>query len=203
MALSRALGESGVAAAEEAKRVMSDEAWQSQPDRALAAAGSRHAAEAFHKVSRALRLTLKLEKATAEWLRDARLGLAAKAGGPPFEPSTTLRERENGPSGEPAPSDGEAAWDETERPCDVERAERLVGATFREAIDRLCGDLGAAVDWSGWVVSSAEAAAETPEGPALRDPAGAGPRRRVFRPRPPTKRIDATAPPASIGLDST
>ena len=123
MAVSRAFAEAGIAAARNAASVLGDEAWQSESDRALALTASRHAAEAFQMVSRSLRLTLKLESATAEWLRDARLGLSRKAVGQKSATQSWLADEEE----RPRPARRSCSDRESECLVEFERAESLPG----------------------------------------------------------------------------
>src|SRR5215469_6383865 len=75
MEVTRALGRSAVIAGKEVEEVLATDAWHPETARARALAGSKDAADAFAKVTRALRLTFALEKTTAELLRDLRAGV--------------------------------------------------------------------------------------------------------------------------------
>jgi hypothetical protein len=75
MEVTRALGRSAVTAGKEVEEVLATDAWHPETARARALAGSKDAADAFAKVTRALRLTFALEKMTAEQLRDLRSGV--------------------------------------------------------------------------------------------------------------------------------
>ena len=85
MEVTRGFGSSAIAAAHAAEVILADEIWQPETGRARALAGSKDAAEAFHKVTRALRLTLALERATVEALRDLRNGVAPAPVKPIFQ----------------------------------------------------------------------------------------------------------------------
>ena len=123
MAVSRAFAGAGIAAARAAGSILNDEAWQSESDRALAITASGHAAEAFQKVSRALRLTLKLEKSTAEWLRDERLGIRREAR------DETPDNRRDRPRGEQSAG----AEPDSERLVELERGDILQMPSFAVA----------------------------------------------------------------------
>ena len=148
----RASAAASVAASRAVVAVVSDTAWQCERDRALAMAGSKSSADAFAKVSRALRLTLRLEMTVAEWVRDARAGvwsgggargdLAGASAMPgvmpadgdrPCPPEFLSRERD---------TDAEFARLEFERLADVERGDRMPGGSFKAMVDCIRGELG-------------------------------------------------------------
>ena len=88
MAVCRACAKASLAASREAEKVVADTAWQCQQDRTLAMAGCKAVAEAFQKLSRSLRLTLKLELTLANWTREAKAGVwrpLERVGGTPAD----------------------------------------------------------------------------------------------------------------------
>ena len=103
MGVSRAFSSSAVASAKAAEAILADEYFVPEVGRARAC-GAKDAAESFQKAARAVRLTLKLEMAVAETLRDIRAGIVTRtaslrdAGGMPADLETNLvRRRLAGP----------------------------------------------------------------------------------------------------------
>jgi hypothetical protein len=90
--------------------------------------GHRDAADAFHSVTRALRLTMALETATAERLRDLRAGVGAGADRGP--PSGAL------PKDGETPASSEAALAEAKdgQPSDVDPSMGVYRDTVRELV---------------------------------------------------------------------
>jgi len=147
-------------AAAHAVEVILDEDWQADTARALALAGSRNAAEAFQKVSRALRLTLVLEMKMAECIRDLRAGVAPIAGSKQsradqrafgFEPhkSTDFQPIESGDPADAKPS-CDSRDSGVERLVDIERPDRIQRGTFRDVVDQICADLAIVPDWESY-----------------------------------------------------
>ena len=169
MVVSRAHAAAAVAAAHAVEVILADEHWQPETGRARALAGAKDAAESFRKVSRALRLTLMLEKTVAEAVRDICAGIIAvtappkDAGRAPVFLETTPDRR--GPAGSgrgDRESDVERPDRDTERLVDIERPDILPRAPFRETVDRIGADLGAGVDWNAWTVARPEPTDDTP-----------------------------------------
>ena len=75
MAVTRGCAAASLAASHAVEVILADEFYQPETGRARALAGAKDAADSFQKVSRALRLTLTLEKTVAEWVRDLRAGV--------------------------------------------------------------------------------------------------------------------------------
>ena len=130
---------------------------------------AQRTAEAFARISRAVRLTLALEEKTDRFLAELAAGLAPAAGeeaaggdhpwlNDVFWESQTRRRIEAEARIAEA-IDAEVA-DETiakslyvaldERLADREACLRILDYPFREAVERLCKDLGFAPDWSRW-----------------------------------------------------
>ena len=163
LVVARAHAAAAVAAANAVEVILADECWQPETGRARALAGSRDAAEAFQKVSRALRLTLMLEKATADFVRDLRLGIEKKVvAATPRNICEIRREDVSSDSVHERRADrrSDAA---AERLVDIERTDVLPRLAFRETVDRICADLGADVDWNAWKIAPPEPAAEIPD----------------------------------------
>ena len=162
LVVTRGYAHAAAAAAHAVEVILADEIWQPETGRARALAGARDAADAFQKVSRALRLALKLELTTAESLRDLRAGvvpahpaavLKPRAGGTPviFDGAADLdRRRPAGSCSEDAALDRDRYDLDIERLVDVERPDRLGRRSFRDVVDRICADLGVAPDWERW-----------------------------------------------------
>jgi hypothetical protein len=105
-------------------------------------------AASFQKVTRAPRLTMILEKSTAEWVRNLRLGIVRprkNAGGDAGAPAVRARG--------PKERDRDRCEFDKER-LDVERPDRLPRGPFRETVEALCADVGATVDWPRWKVKA-------------------------------------------------
>jgi hypothetical protein len=148
------------------KAILADEYFVPEVGRARAC-GARDAAESFQKVSRAMRLTLMLQRSTAEWVRDLRAGVrscdaAARNAGASAQGAWPQPERRR-----PAASrsedrardcddrDRDEPDSDAERLIDIERRESLPRAPFRETVDQIVADLGVAIDWSASTVSPA------------------------------------------------
>ena len=166
MEVTRALGASATAAAREVEVILSGEKWDPETARARALAGSKDAADAFQKVTRALRLTLALEKATAETLRDLRAGVL------PERKTATPAARSQAPGGGAIPAasprdalretlrdlvtDAIAAADITparelshdlnERLTEADRFGPLLKRPLREVVEHICAEIRLAHD---------------------------------------------------------
>jgi hypothetical protein len=143
-------------AASKAEAQILSEPWFTPEVGRARACGAKEASESFQKVTRALRLTMILEKSTAEWLRDIRNGTASTkdAGGTPALRLNPRAPRRSAgvPAGSSSPDrDRERCECDKER-LDVERPDRLPRAPFRETVDAICADVGATVDWPRWKV---------------------------------------------------
>ena len=171
MEAARAFTTSAVASAETAKVILEEDWFVPEVGRARAC-GAKEAAESFQKVSRSVRLTLVLEMNVAEIARDVRAGVVTYIGGiahrkrdggtPPVQDGLQVRrdDRDRDPRSRDANS---------ERPYEVERPETLPRAPFRETVDRICDDLGAAVDWETGAIT-AQAIEVEARGPASAAP---------------------------------
>lgn len=146
MAVSRAYGASAIAAAEATDMILKDDYFVPEVGRARAC-GGKDSAESFQKVTRALRLTLMMEKQTVEWMEGRRSAFVAR-------PSILGRDC-------PADAgDRDRATDADALRCDIERGSRDVldppdpssHAAFRQAVDTLSADLGAEAHWAAWTI---------------------------------------------------
>ncbi len=172
MAVSRHYAAAAAAAAHAVEAILADEFWQPETGRARALAGARDAADGFQKVSRALRLTLRLEMTTAETLRDLRAGVAP-AGAAAVHPWTEVLatpsapERRSGarPAAGPSPRqetpDRERTDYDVERLVEFDRPDRLPRGAFGETVDEFSGDIGVSADWKIWSIGGS-ALKETP-----------------------------------------
>ena len=203
MAAARASGALLVATAEAAAKIVAekDGAWACEADKACAVRASREAADAFTRVTRALRLTLTLETATAERLRDLRAGVAPTPGGGAERQVAGLGafdsvgEKARELVAEVAAKDGDVhaaldfAHDLRERLTESDRFGPLLSRPLVEVVALICADIGLSPDWSRW--SDADFASEThasrKQGQSFRgcvpEPAEAG-RRMVAAPAP-------------------
>jgi hypothetical protein len=158
-----------VATAQAAAKIVAevDGAWACEADKAYAVRGSREAADAFTRITRALRLTLTLETATAERLRDLRAGIVPvrqdRAESGAVRPGTTLdsfrekaRERVADAIAEAAADDGDIdaavdlARDLRERLTETDRFGPLLNRPLIEVVGLICADIGGTPDWSRW-----------------------------------------------------
>jgi hypothetical protein len=154
--------------------------------------GHRDAADAFHSVTRALRLTMALETATAERLSDLRAGVGKRRG------------ETGGGAAAPAPADpaqpaedadslasmgvyrdtvrelvseaiaAEVADESLAREMRGQLRERLserdlfgplMYRPLREVVARICDDIGLAPDWSQWTGDGWSVEYTPPRGP--------------------------------------
>ena len=155
MAAARAFGESAVAAAEAEKMILAEDCFVPEVGRARAC-GAKDAADSLQKVSRAVRLTMKLEMAVAEIVRDLRAGIvpvrrdgAALAGDSrrividgEVEPVATPPDFDD----DGGPAREERLYGDRER-IEFDRAECLPRGAYPALVDSLAQDVGAVVDW--------------------------------------------------------
>ncbi len=160
MTMSRAYLASGVASADAAKAVLADEYFIPEVGRARAC-GAKDAADGFQKVSRAVRLTLKLEMTVAETVRDLRAGIVTQTARPKpaGEMSAVLeaaldRRRPAGSSSDDRDTDVTRSDMDRERLVDIEAPDHLPQASYRRLVDDLAADIGVAVDWNRATVSA-------------------------------------------------
>jgi hypothetical protein len=165
----KSLGRSAVAAAREVEDVLGKDTWHSETARARALAGSKDAADAFAKASRALRLTLALEKATAETLRDLRAGVLPERKAV-AAPAAESRKSAAAPAAGAASVDllqekvrdavtdaivaacearaaHELAEDLNERLTECDRFGPLLRRPLREVVEQICADIGMGPEW--------------------------------------------------------
>ena len=163
----RAHAAADVAAAHAVEEIMADDYWQPETGRARALAGAKDAADAFQKVSRALRLTLKLEIIAAETARDIRVGIVTHTAQPHSagEDAGALAVSAEGqpdrrrPAGsDPADRDADPSRSETdtEHLVEFERPDVLPRTPFCQTVNRIRAELNTPVDWSAWKVGSPE-----------------------------------------------
>ncbi len=165
MAAARAFGSSAVAAAKAEEAVLAEEYFVPEVGRARAC-GARDAAESFQKASRAVRLTLKLEMAVAEIVRDIRAGVVTHSAprtlqtwsGPAPMIAGVLQAGVH-PAGRHSDRDArdrDRQRADSEPVVEFDRPEILSGilsgAPFRAAVDALCADIGARADWDSWTI---------------------------------------------------
>jgi type IV secretion system protein VirB11 len=171
MAVTRALGRSAVVAGKEVEEVLATDAWHPETARARALAGSKDAADAFAKATRALRLTFALEKTTAELLRDLRAGilperktapalspagrLSEALGAPPATPRDLLKEKVRDVVTDAvwgacdiSPTQ-ELADDLNERLIEADRFGRLLCKPLREVVEHICAEVRLTHEWMG------------------------------------------------------
>ena len=164
MAASRAFTVSAIASARAAEAVLDDKFFMPEVGRANAC-GAKDAAESIQKVTRAVRLTLRLEMKVAEIMRDIRAGIVTysggvahlrDAGGTPADQGGLQGRRR--PAGSCSP---DRDRDETDRPeadrIEFDRPETLPRALFRKTVEQICADIGVTVDWNAWTVGRREA----------------------------------------------
>ncbi len=162
MAVSRASGAAAIASADAARMILAEEYFVPEVGR-VRACGAKEAAEAFQKASRSLRLTLMLETATAELVRDLRAGIVRPAARSKTFGETPAvlgaldeldRRRPAGSRSDDRALDLDRRERDSERLYDVERLDRLPGGGFRHVVDQLAADIGAAVDWDAAAVTA-------------------------------------------------
>jgi hypothetical protein len=162
--------------------------WSPESAKQVVMRGHRDAADAFHTVTRALRLTMALETATAERLSDLRNGVdkrrgkaeeAAVAGEPP-EPAEdadasmgvyrdTVRELVSEAIAAEITDDESLAREMRgqlrERLSERDLFGPLMYRPLREVVARICDDIGLAPDWSRWEGDGWSADYSPPRGP--------------------------------------
>ncbi len=178
MVAARAFGSSAVAAAEAEKMVLVEEHFVPEVGRARAC-GAKDAAESLQKVARAARLTMKLQMAVAEMVRDIRAGVVthSQAGAPAGTPrlSNPCADGVADSRSTDRDTDWTRAETNTERLVEFERPETLPLASFRETVDTICADFGATVDWTGWKIEVPTPGYETLKPDRLEHPASPKP----------------------------
>jgi hypothetical protein len=172
MTAARAFGESAVAAAGAEKTILGEEWFTPEVGRARAC-GAKDAAESIQKVTRSARLSMKLEMAVAEIVRDIRAGIvthstpakcnageapgseAGAGSGAPADRAESLRRSAGIPAG-PGSPDRDTDWTrqdaDTERLDEFDRPETLPRAPLRETLEPICADLDVAIDWAAWKI---------------------------------------------------
>ena len=148
MDVAEGFGSSAIASAKAEERILADEYFIPEIGRARAC-GAKDAAESFQKASRSLRLTLMLEKTTAEWLDDLESGAPRKDAG---ETPAVLfdrwdRRRPAGPCSDEGALDRDRRESDRENLFEAECPDVLPHAPFRETVERIGADMGAAIDW--------------------------------------------------------
>ena len=173
MEATRAFGASAVAAAQAEKTILGEEWFTPEVGRARAC-GAKDAADSLQKVTRAVRLTMKLQMAVAEIVRDIRAGVVTHShAGDRAETPCFFNRSASVPAGSSSP-DRDSDWSRsdtnTERLLEFERPETLPHAPFRETVDALCTDVGATVDWTRWKIEAPTSRYETLEPERLAHP---------------------------------
>lgn len=186
MVAARAFGSSAVDAAEAEKMILAEQYFTPEVGRARAC-GARDAAESLQKVARAARLTMKLQMAVAEIVRDIRAGVVTHshdtirkdASETPADLDRLLVGRRFAGS-EPADRDSDCMRSETNTAglVEFERPETFPLVPFRETVDTICADVGATVDWTRWKIEAPTPSSEALEPHRLKrssEPAPASP----------------------------
>jgi hypothetical protein len=154
MAATRAFGSSAAAAAQAETMILGQEWFTPEVGRARAC-GAKDAADSLQKVTRAVRLTMKLQMTVAEIVRDIRAGVVTYS-----NPAETPRSfsRSAGVLAGSSSGDRDSDWTRsetnTERLVEFEPPETLPHAPFRETVDTLCADVAATVDWARWKIEA-------------------------------------------------
>ena len=159
MEAARAFTTSAVASAQTAEVILKEDWFVPEVGRARAC-GAKEAAESFQKVSRSVRLTLVLEMNVAEIARDVRAGVVTYIGGIAHRKSpgeTPAVEGgcadKRGSSSDERDTDLRSRDANTERLYEYERPDILPQETFRETVERICDDLGTAIDWASGTIA--------------------------------------------------
>ena len=161
MAAARAFTASGIASAKAEEMILGEEYFTPEVGRAKAC-GARDAAESLQKVYRAVRLTLMLQMNMAEIVRDIRAGRVTYLGG------IAVRKDAGVPAEAPRALSDDRDPDRRRRNSnsahliDIERPDTLPRAPFRAAVEHVCGDFGATVDWTTWRLKPPDLTSETP-----------------------------------------
>ncbi len=159
MQVSRAYAASAVAAANAETKIVSEDWFTPEIGRARAC-GAKEASNSFDKVTRALRLTMMLQKTVAETVRDLRAGIVAAPKASDQRPARIVIDETLAPSAPPRDIDDEGKAARVERPggererlFDVERPDRLPRGAYCKIVDDLAADIEATVDWESDTVS--------------------------------------------------
>ena len=145
MAAARAFTASAIASAKAEEMILAEEHFVPEVGRAKAC-GARDAAESLQKTYRAVRLTFRLQMNLAEIIRDIRAGHVTYLGGIAVRKDCTGAPPR--PVSDDRESDHRARNSNAEHLIDIERPDALLRAPFRAAVDHICDDLGATVDWT-------------------------------------------------------
>jgi hypothetical protein len=162
--------------------------WSSESAKQVAMRGQRDAADAFHTVTRALRLTMALETVTAERLHDLRAGVARRHR--EAEPTAPVKARETAEEADSLASMGvyrdtvrelvseaiaaEVTEESLAREMRGQLRERLserdlfgplMCRPLREVVARICDDIGLTPDWSQWTGDGWSVEYTPPRGP--------------------------------------
>ena len=165
LAVTRVYADLAIASAQAAKATLAPDAWHPELERAQAIGASRHAAEAFHRVTRALRLTMAMERAVVEIMRGVEAGSLAGPSMPIFTAAFLAPGGDIPPlTSDSAQTCGEAkaasreargddvSFDQRDLEClaEIERGDRVGHLKIREALERICAEIGVKPDWSRW-----------------------------------------------------
>ena len=160
MEAARAFTTSAIASAKTAEVILKEDWFVPEVGRARAC-GAKEAAESFQKVSRSVRLTLVLEMNVAEIARDVRAGIVTYIGGIAHRKSAgetpsiqNERADSRSSSSDERDTDRRSRDANTERLYEYERPDILPQETFRETVERICDDLGAAIDWASGTIAA-------------------------------------------------
>ena len=165
--VTRAFADLAIASAHAARATLAPDAWHPELERAQAIGASRHAAEAFHRVTRALRLTMAMERAVVTSMSDAMAGRVATPVAPIFTatflapgadiPPLTADSPQTHQEARVMASEASGAAEnlsfdprDSERLTDIERGDRFGRLKFRETVERICADIGVKPDWDRW-----------------------------------------------------
>jgi hypothetical protein len=177
MTAARAFGESAVAAAGAEKTILGEEWFTPEVGRARAC-GAKDASESIQKVTRSARLSMKLEMAVAEIVRDIRAGIVTHSADAISKDAGEAPGSEAGvPAGSGSP-DRDTDWTrqdaDTERLVEFDRPETLPRAALRETLEPICADLDVAIDWAAWKIRPPDPGPEASRPPPP-DPSDARP----------------------------
>jgi hypothetical protein len=167
VAVSRVYADLAIASGLAAQATLAPEAWHPELERAQAIGAARHAAEAYHRVTRALRLTMAMERAILDSLRDQAAGIVAKPVTPIFTAafaapgedipplkidSTQTRGEVRAMARELNGLGDHFSFDsrDDEALVDIERGDRFGRIKFRETVVRICAAIGIEPQWDRW-----------------------------------------------------
>ena len=166
MVAARAFGASAVAAAEAENAVLEEECFTPEVGRARAC-GAKDAADSLQKVARAARLTMKLQMAVAEMVRDIRAGVMTNsrvavgddAGGTPAVRGgdrgiSVDRRRQAGSCRDDVDTDWTREETNSEHFVEFDGPDRLPNVPFRQTVDAIRADVGAKIDWTRWKIEA-------------------------------------------------